>query len=228
MVKIGLCMVKDEADIIKEMLDNNSKFCDGFCVIDNGSTDGTYDIVKNHPAVIEVVQDFGEFDERRMIKDMLIMADKYKADWYFDADADELFDEKTIKLFENDLGDANVITFNFRYCFAKRRDRCYKIYRHWCKFFKNLGLDELIAGCDKAVAKLHWGKCPIPRENRKYYHSEIPIHHFQCRSYEQTMNKYNRYLELDRDAIQSEGYEHLKFAAKALKTGDYSGFTWRN
>ncbi len=46
-----LLVVKDEADVIQEHLDYMAELVDSIWVMDNGSTDGTLEIVKNHKKV---------------------------------------------------------------------------------------------------------------------------------------------------------------------------------
>jgi glycosyltransferase involved in cell wall biosynthesis len=223
MLIIGLMMCKDEVDIIKRTLDENSKFVDGFVILDNGSTDGTLEIIKKHPSVLEVIEDNGEFDERRLLKIMFQFADKYKADWYLEVDADEIVCQLINGIKFMNLDKYNCISFNIYYMLE---EMCYKIYKHWGRFYRNIGLEKMLDGCDKAVYKLHWGKNPIPKDERKYFHSEVVMYHYQMRSYEQVVRKYNRYIEIDKDAIQGKGYEQFKFFAHALKTRDYTGINF--
>ena len=218
-------MVKNEEDIIKEMLNKNGRFMD-FVVIDNGSTDDTYNIVKAHPKVLEHIQDNGVYDENRLIKQLLAMANKYNADWYFEIDADEIIDDSFSEL-NLDILDPkiNCVTFKIHYRFPD--GKCYKVYDYWQRLYKNLGFSE--QNINTEIKKLHMGRCPILRSQRVFYHSHIPIHHYQIRSYEQGMRKYNQYVSLDIEKkYQPRGYEHLKNMANAIKTGDYSGFIFTN
>jgi glycosyltransferase involved in cell wall biosynthesis len=44
---VGLCVTKDEVDIIGFCLRHASQFCDKIYVLDNGSTDGTWEIIND-------------------------------------------------------------------------------------------------------------------------------------------------------------------------------------
>src|SRR5215469_2313613 len=61
-VKIhGLCIVKNETDILEESLASALRWCDHIYIFDNGSTDGTWELVKNlaieHPQIVPYKQD---------------------------------------------------------------------------------------------------------------------------------------------------------------------------
>jgi glycosyltransferase involved in cell wall biosynthesis len=57
----GLCMVKNEADVLRETLASALHWCDHIYVLDNGSTDGTWDLVKElavqHLQIVPFKQD---------------------------------------------------------------------------------------------------------------------------------------------------------------------------
>lgn len=42
----GLCVLKNESDIIEQMLRASAQWCDAIYILDNGSTDGTWEIVR--------------------------------------------------------------------------------------------------------------------------------------------------------------------------------------
>ena len=44
----GLCLVKNEADVLQETLLSALHWCDHIYVFDNGSNDGTWELVKEH------------------------------------------------------------------------------------------------------------------------------------------------------------------------------------
>lgn len=92
----GMCIVKNEADIIDQSLKLATKWCDFIYVFDNGSTDGTWEIVshlsKKYEQIILYKQkkcDFynglrGEiFNHYR--------ANSSKDDWWCTLDADEFY-----------------------------------------------------------------------------------------------------------------------------------------
>ncbi len=41
----AICIIKNEADIILETLNNALRFCDTVYVFDNGSTDGSWELI---------------------------------------------------------------------------------------------------------------------------------------------------------------------------------------
>ena len=52
----GITKVRNEAHIIQSTLDVWARYCDGIHVYDDCSTDGTAEICKAHPAVVEVIE----------------------------------------------------------------------------------------------------------------------------------------------------------------------------
>ena len=62
--------VKNAKLFIDEWLNCYEKLADGIVAVDNGSTDGTYEKLKNHPKVLAIRQT-EEFDEGRDIKILL-------------------------------------------------------------------------------------------------------------------------------------------------------------
>lgn len=90
---VGITKVRDESHIIQQTLDNWSEYVDQIFVYDDASTDGTPDICKEHPSVVEVVQS-NYLDPDRLRAEwfnrnqILQSALRFKPEWvaYFDAD----------------------------------------------------------------------------------------------------------------------------------------------
>jgi glycosyltransferase involved in cell wall biosynthesis len=94
----GLTVVKNEADIIKHTLNSALEWCDAVYVLDNGSEDGTWEIVKqlaeSNPAIVAHEQSFEPFDES--VRARLFNAYRKRAedgDWWCRLDADEIYVE---------------------------------------------------------------------------------------------------------------------------------------
>jgi hypothetical protein len=92
----GLCMVKNEADVIGESLMAAAAWCDAIYVWDNGSTDGTWDKVlelsASEPRIIPDRRDDRPFREalRRELFDAH-RDDAADGDWWCVLDADEFY-----------------------------------------------------------------------------------------------------------------------------------------
>jgi hypothetical protein len=96
-VKIhALCLIKNEADIIRDCLVSALHWCDHIYIFDNGSTDGTWEHVKEfatqHPETVPYKQDDVLFNDG-------LRADIFNAfrsnvcprDWWCRLDADEFY-----------------------------------------------------------------------------------------------------------------------------------------
>jgi glycosyltransferase involved in cell wall biosynthesis len=90
-----VCMlrVKNGILFIKRWLDNISILADEIVVVDNGSTDGTLEIIEAHPKVKAIVKTIS-FHEGRDRKILLKLALDRNADWLIGLDVDEIFEER--------------------------------------------------------------------------------------------------------------------------------------
>lgn len=218
---IGLLIVKDEADILRKMLKEASKWMYGIVALDNGSTDATKKILRKHPLVLKVITDKKEFNEARMVRKLHKAAAKYRADWYVDIDADEFFDPFLRSACWNaQKSKTNIITVDIHSYIG---GRCYNIKYDWRRIYRNKkSLFDY-----SVLKKLHHGKIPIAPKDRRIKSSKLKVYHFSIRSYKQGLRKYNNYLKIDKDKIQ-KSYEHIKKMALTYRTGDYTGIEWVN
>jgi hypothetical protein len=92
----GLCLVKNEADIMRLSLEESLKWCDRIFVFDNGSSDPTWDIVREletkDSRVVPYKQDAKPFDDA--LRAEIFNAYRKEAvpgDWWCRLDADEFY-----------------------------------------------------------------------------------------------------------------------------------------
>lgn len=84
--------VKDGILFINQWLENMSRLVDEIVVVDNGSTDGTLEILRSHPKVVSIDCTEG-FDEGR---DKILAYERVrerKPDWVLWLDVDEIFED---------------------------------------------------------------------------------------------------------------------------------------
>jgi len=94
----AICLVKNEVDVIRQSLVHASKYCERMYVLDNGSSDGTWEAVVSLSAENERVVPFGRtpvpFDNnlRGVVYDA-IHSQLSDDDWWLLLDADEFLAE---------------------------------------------------------------------------------------------------------------------------------------
>ena len=92
----GLCLVKNEADVIAQTLHAASRWCDHIYVFDNGSDDATWEIVqviaRDNPAVVPFKTDAKPFTDS--LRGEILRRYRSRAqtgDWWAIIDADEFY-----------------------------------------------------------------------------------------------------------------------------------------
>ena len=94
----AICIIKNEADIIIETLNNALRFCDNIYVFDNGSTDGSFELICEKAAqdsrvVIAVHSDEIYRNQFRNRVYNMFHSDFSASDWWYILDADEMLTE---------------------------------------------------------------------------------------------------------------------------------------
>jgi hypothetical protein len=92
----GICLIKNEADIIDETLTNSSRWCDAIYVFDTGSTDDTWEqvcsLAKRLPQIHPYKKETRPFrDEMRAEVFNSIRHTASAGDWWCRLDADEIY-----------------------------------------------------------------------------------------------------------------------------------------
>ncbi len=111
---IVLLRVKDGMLFVDDWLKNLAKLSDEIVAIDNGSTDGTYETLKAHPKIVEIVRTEG-YNEGRDKNMLYAMARKRKPDWCLWIDIDEIFEPEITRADFDRLMNSRFITkYKFR------------------------------------------------------------------------------------------------------------------
>ncbi|MGI4022324.1 MAG: glycosyltransferase family 2 protein [Janthinobacterium lividum] len=109
-----LLRVKDGIFFVQEWLENIEKLVDEIVVVDNGSTDGTFELLKAHPKVVNIVCTEG-FNEGRDKNLVYAMARKRKPDWCLWIDVDEIFEPELTRVdFDRLMNRKAINQYGFR------------------------------------------------------------------------------------------------------------------
>lgn len=88
---VVMLRVKDGMFFAKEWLDCFEKLADEIVVLDNGSTDGTYELLKAHQKVVDIIstEGYNEGRDKNLLYDRVRLR---KPDWCLWVDIDEIFE----------------------------------------------------------------------------------------------------------------------------------------
>jgi hypothetical protein len=111
---VMLLRVKDGVFFVHEWLECFEKLVDEIVVLDNGSTDGTYEILKAHPKVVDIIRTEG-YNEGRDKNLLYAHARKRNPDWCIWLDIDEIFEANLTRAhFDKLMSRTYVNKFAFR------------------------------------------------------------------------------------------------------------------
>lgn len=101
---VTMYRIKNEERWIKKSLDQTSQISNEIVVLDDGSTDNTLEICKNHPNVVDIHhQDNLPFNDSRDKNVLLKMALKRNPDFILTLDGDEILQSNTKKILLEDI-----------------------------------------------------------------------------------------------------------------------------
>lgn len=111
---VVMLRVKDAISFVYDWLERYEKLVDEIVVLDNDSTDGTFEVLKSHPKVVDITKTEG-YNEGRDKNILYSMLRKRKPDWCLWVDIDEIFEpEITRSDFDRLMNRRFVNKYGFR------------------------------------------------------------------------------------------------------------------
>lgn len=218
----AMCLVKNEVDVLQESLVSALHWCDHIYVFDNGSNDGTWELVtelaKQHPQIVPYKQD-------AILYNINLRADIFNAfrpdagpeDWWCGLDADEFYiDDPRIFLTKIGGDFQTVWSASLNYYFTDRDIISYRqdpktfletpIQQRLHYYYNNWGELRFFRHSDKIVwTGQEYGGFPSAMFTARAYPVRIWLKHYQYRSPEQI----ERRLRTRRPAMEaSTGFLH--------------------
>lgn len=193
----GLCLVKNEADCIEEILLRAYSWCDRIFVFDTGSEDDTWERVvilsKTVENIIPYKKEIRAFNDN--LRSEIFNYYKHLAksgDWWCRLDADEIYIDDP-RLFLTKISRRHHVVWNvsFQYYFTEKEQ---SIWQANPEIFNQLTLEKRLLhyACNHSEARffrhrdqLEWAKGSWPKHLGIVSPLRIRLKHFQYRSPEQ-------------------------------------------
>jgi N-terminal domain of galactosyltransferase len=196
---IALIPVYNEIAHIPEVLQHLDKYCDGIILLDDSSTDGTYEEAKSQKLLLKIQKHrdcFNDLDNRNIL---LNIASFFTCEWYFFSDADERFDARFSDLYSITKDDsAHTICFYlvhlwdktdfFRVDIPEKSPFKQGIVHRW-RMFRNIGRMNITY-----IQKLHMPATPYKKGR---YIAPILIKHYGMLDAKKRHEKYLNYHKED-------------------------------
>lgn len=209
--KIVLCQSYNEMVLLAEFFENISQYFDGIILLDDGSTDGTYQLANHEKLLLKVRKNRSTFDDLANRNTLLDIASFFRAEWFCFMDIDERFDNRFMALDKTSLKGVDVVAFQFIHLWDDQTLYNSAIYGlpngifRRLRMFRNFGHMQI----NTTKKKLHFTVTPL---RNKILESPILVHHHGLLSESRRQRKYKFYQNEDLQKDQ-QSYEEL------LKTG---------
>ena len=113
---LALTQVKNQAWVIERFLQRTAEFTDAIVVLDDGSTDGTYEILKTHPKVVRLFRNSPgtPWHEVKCHNTLLAAARELDPEWIIIIDVDEILDARFTSVRDELLSRNDVGRYHFQ------------------------------------------------------------------------------------------------------------------
>ncbi len=206
--KLLLCQAHNEEKFMTGFLDDMAKYFDGIILLDDESTDNTWELANHEKMLLKVTKKREGFNDIQNRNILLDLASFFRTEWLCFMDIDERFDERFVnfKQFE-DNPKIDVVAFRAVYLWNNEHtykgdvpyadDGILKVYR----MFRSIGRTQIITN-----KKLHFVACPY-KGNELY--SNILFKDYGSMDKERRKQKYKMYKKEDVQQDLDGDYSYL-------------------
>ena len=213
---LALVAFRDEARFVPGLLENLATQVDGVVALDDGSTDGSAELLRDHPLVLELLEvppgAQEELEDGRNHRALTEAAWKHGADWLLGVDADERLECDFRMRAEHEIARAEAeeqpaVWVWFRELWDApdqfRVDGVWGQKRKACLFRSDPG-----HRFDDRRVHANWASWPPPKGD--YPQGDLNIYHLRMIRPEDRQRRVLRYRRIDPDnTIQPQGYDYL-------------------
>jgi O-antigen biosynthesis protein len=224
---IAILRIKNEQRWIKKCLEHAEKICNGFIILDDGSTDDTISICKKFDSVLELHCQKGlPFDEVRDKNTLLNLAKKHNPDFLLSLDGDEIIQANSKHVLDDELNHlySKSSIFEFQSLFIWDKPNQYRI----DGVYSNIWYKRLMRMSDQEN-ELYFQETPYPGNSHSTrlpsncqdwnfpVRSKVKILHYGYYDQDMRKNKFEFYSQLDPHNADFDEYRHI------LGKGKFSG-----
>lgn len=206
--KIVLCQAYNEEKLIEGFLTNMASYFDGIILLDDESTDRTWDLAIHDKILLKVKKKRSGFNDLENRNILLDLSAFFQSEWFCFMDIDERFDERFTNFseFENNK---EIHVVSFRAVYLWNNEQSYKgdipssnkgiltVYR----MFRPIGHTHI-----NTHKKLHFIATPYFTNT---WQSNILFKDYGSMKENDRIRKYERYIQEDQQKDMSSGYDYL-------------------
>jgi glycosyltransferase involved in cell wall biosynthesis len=204
---VALIQSRNNLDI-QEFLSHVAEHSDGIILLDDGSTDTTYEDARHPKLLMKAKKQHKEFNDLENRNILLNLASFVNSEWFYFIDTDERFDQRFQNVRDAITRPADIVWFKVIHMWNKegyyRKDYPLSIngVQYKSKMFSSIGRCQIYS-----EARFHFN--PTPYHSDKIYRSNILLLHYGNFSKQQREYKYDFYTKNDTLGDQSN-YDHLR------------------
>jgi glycosyltransferase involved in cell wall biosynthesis len=208
---VCLLPARNAEEDLPEFLACVEQFCDAIVALDDGSTDGTGEILRAHPLVKTVLrnerrENYRDWNDAENRNKLLAAAHRLDPEWIISLDADERLDARDASSIRPFLETDGLpgCAFGFRHVPMKEDHSHFMPTYDWVYRLFSTGPRQMFR-----PQKLHFAPIPTNIPQSRWFKTTLRIQHLGEMTAERRLDRFAKYLEADPKRTYQADYQRV-------------------